>query len=112
MQRGEIYWVTLPEPMGSGPGYMRPCLVIQADQFNASRLTTVIVCSLSSNLRLVRLPGNLLLRQSETGLAKDSVLRLTEILTIDRSLLGDLAGRVPDHLMAAVDNALRMVLGL
>lgn len=112
MRRGEIYWAQLPEPVGAGPGYLRPALVVQSDQMNASRLPTVVICSLSSNLRLSRYPGNLLLRADETGLGKDSVLRLTEVLTVDRSVLGDLAGRIPDHLMVSVDNGLREVLGL
>ena len=112
MQRGEIYWVNLPDPVGSGPGCPRPMLVVQADYLNASRLRSTVFCVLTSNTSLTRFPENLLLRAAETGLSKDSVLLSTEFLTVDRSVVGDLAGRVPDHLMVSVDSALRHVLGL
>jgi mRNA interferase MazF len=112
MQRGEIYWVHLPAPVGSGPGYTRPMLVIQADYLNASRLPTVVFCALSSNQRLARFPPNLLLKRSDTGLPRDSVFLPTELFTVDHSVIGDLAGRVPDDLMPAVDAALRQVLSL
>lgn len=112
MQRGEIYWVDLAEAVGSAPGYPRPMVVIQANHLNASRLPTVIMCALSSNQRHARFPGNMLLKRSETGLPEDSVLLVTEMLTVDRLLVGDLAGRVPDHLMPSVDAALRLTLGL
>jgi mRNA interferase MazF len=112
MERGEIYWVDLPDPVGSGPGYRRPMLVVQDDLLNAARLRTSIMLAISTNLGMVRLRGNLLLRAEETGLPKDSVLLANYIYTVDRSVVGDLAGQVPDHLMLSVDMSLRLVLGL
>jgi mRNA interferase MazF len=112
MKRGEIYWVDLPDPVGSGPGYRRPMLVVQDDLLNASRLRTTIMLAISTNLELVRLRGNLLLKAEETGLPKDSVLLSNYIYTVDRSIVGSLAGQVPDHLMLSVDSSLRLVLGL
>lgn len=112
MQRGEIYWVNLPDPVGSGPAYPRPMLVVQGDYLNASRLPSVILCALTSNTALARFSENVLLKGAETGLPRDSVLLTTELLTVDRSVVGDLAGRIPDHLMVSVDAALRHVLGL
>ena len=112
MQRGEIYWVNLPDPVGSGLGYPRPMLLIQADYLNASRLPTAVFCVLSSNMALARFPANVPLRSAETGLPKDSVMLSTELLTVDHSVVGDLAGRVPNHLMLSVDTNLRLVLGL
>lgn len=112
MRRGEIYWTDLPDPVGSEPGHRRPLLIVQDELVNASRLPTAVVCAFSSNLELVGFRGNILLRAEETGLPKDSVLLCTQIYTVDRRTLGDLVGKVPDHLMVSVDVALRLTLGL
>ena len=71
IHRGEIWWATLPEPIGSEPGYSRPVLIIQSDEFNASRIATVIAVVLTSNLRLAHAPGNVLLTLQSTGLSKE-----------------------------------------
>ena len=76
MRRGEVWWASLPEPADSGPGYRRPVLVIQADEFNESRIRTVIVAVITSNLRLAEAPGNVRCQRSETMLPKDFVLSL------------------------------------
>ena len=113
MSRGDVHWCDLGAPTGSGPAKRRPVLVVQADDYNRSRLATTIVVVLTSNTGLAAMPGNVFLPAIATGLPKDSVVNVTALATIDRSAL-DLhpAGRVPDHLMAEVDEGLRGALGL
>ena len=74
MNRGEIWWASLPEPKGSGPGYRRPVLLVQSDQFNSSNINTVIAAALTSNLSLARAPGNVLLSSRISGLPKIRLL--------------------------------------
>jgi mRNA interferase MazF len=87
IQRGEIWWADLPEPAASEPGYRRPVLVVQSDDFNRSRIATAIVVVITSNLNLAQAPGNVLLPQRITGLPKDSVANISQVLTIDKSLV-------------------------
>ncbi len=75
MQRGEIWWANLPDPIGSGPGYRRPVLIVQADSFNRSRIKTVIVAVITKNTALAAAPGNVLLPAAASGLPLDSVLK-------------------------------------
>ena len=92
--QGDIWWAALPEPVGSGPGYDRPVVIVQGDTFNRSRLATVVVIPLTSNPRLAGMPGNVLLPSATTGLPKDSVANVTQIIAIDRSLLTEPIGRI------------------
>jgi mRNA interferase MazF len=110
--RGEIWWADLPDPRGSGPGFRRPILVIQANSFNQSRIQTVLVAVVSSNLRLADAPGNVLLPAKLSGLPKDSVINVSQLLTLDRSFLLEEAGKIPSRLLAEVDAGLRLVLEL
>lgn len=112
MQRGEVWWASLPEPSGSEPGYRRPCLVISANSFNVSRISTVIAAVITSNLRLAEAPGNVRLPTRGTGLSKPSVLNVSQIITVDKSFLTERIGRVPPNLMASVDVGLRLALSL
>jgi mRNA interferase MazF len=112
MQRGEIWWANLPPPCGSKPGYRRPVLVLQQDDFNRSRIATVIVVALTSNLHLQGAPGNVLLRQRDSGLPKDSVANVSQLVTLNKS---DLTGRIatlPAARLKQVENGIRLVLGL
>ena len=111
-QRGEIWWADLGEPRGSGPGCRRPVLIVQADPFNRSNLATVIVLALTSNQKHAALPGNLYLPSEQTGLEKDSVVRVTQIAAVDKGWLDQYVARLPSHLMAQVDRSLSLVLGL
>ncbi len=95
ISRGEIWWASLPEPMGSEPGYRRPVLVAQSDNFNQSRIDTVIVVAISSNLRLANAPGNVLLPRRATGLAKDSVANVSQVVTVDKGFLTEYVGMLP-----------------
>ena len=112
MRRGEIWWASLPAPRGSEPGYRRPIVVVQSDRFNESRIGTVIVAVLTSNLRLAAAPGNIRLDRNETGLPRDSVLNLSQVLTVDKSFLTERVGILPVRDMAAMDAGLKLVMGL
>lgn len=102
----------LDEPRESEPGFRRPVLIVQADAFNRSRLRTVIGVALSSNMRLLDAPGNVLLQAVGTGLPRDSVANVTQLLTIDENYLTTRAGQVSRRFMRQVENGLRLVLGL
>lgn len=112
MKRGEVWWASLPEPLGSGPGARRPVLIVQANSFNGSRIQTVIVAVITSNVLLAEAPGNVLLRTKHSGLPKDSVVKVSRVLTIDKRLLTDPVGAIPSPQMAAVDAGLRLSLNL
>lgn len=110
--RGDVWWADLRDPLGSEPGFSRPVLIIQADSFNASRIQTVIVAILSSNLQRAGSPGNVLLPASVTGLPRDSVVNVSQLLTVDRSSLRDFVATIPHVLQRDVDEGLRLVLAL
>lgn len=112
MQRGDIWWATLPEPVASEPGYRRPVLIIQSDAFNRSRIQTVIAAVLTTNLRLAEAPGNVLVTADETGLPRDSVINLSQIITVDKTFLTERAGQIGERTMRLVDDGIRTVLAL
>ena len=112
IQRGEVWWADLDEPAGSAPGYRRPVLVIQSEAFNRSRIATVVAIILTSNLRLVDAPGNVLLSTRATGLPKQSVANVSQVVTLDRESLVERAGQVDAATMRHVDRGLRLVLSL
>src|SRR6266540_1757108 len=87
VERGQVWWADLAEPRGSEPGFRRPLLVVQDDAFNRSRLRTVVAVVLTSNLRLVEAPGNVLIPAKASGLPKDSVANVSQIITVDREFL-------------------------
>jgi mRNA interferase MazF len=110
--RGEIWWVDFGDPVGSEPGYRRPIVIVSSDRFNRSRIATVIVSAVTSNLRLAGAPGNVFLEAAVAGLPKDSVANVSQILTVDRSRLVDRAGILNRATMATLDYGLRLVLDL
>ncbi|MEO8385862.1 MAG: type II toxin-antitoxin system PemK/MazF family toxin [Betaproteobacteria bacterium] len=112
MKRGEIWWASLPEPAGSGPGMRRPVLVIQSNPFNESRIATMVVAVVTSNLTLADAPGNVRISKSESGLSKPSVVNVSQLLTIDRSFLTDRVKALPGQVMIKVSEGLRLVLAL
>jgi mRNA interferase MazF len=112
MYRGEIWWANLPEPVGSEPGYNRPVLVIQDDTFTQSKIDTIIVVIITSNLNLAAAPGNVLLPRSASGLQKDSVANVSQILTLDKKFLVERIGSIPDHLQSEIDDGIRTILYL
>jgi mRNA interferase MazF len=112
IERREVWWADLEEPRGSEPGFRRPILIVQADAFNRSRIRTTLAALLSSNLRLLDAPGNVLLPSRITGLPKDSAVVVTQVVTLDQDYLTERIGKIPPRLMAQVDAGLRLVLDL
>jgi mRNA interferase MazF len=112
IQRGEIWWADLPTPRRSEPGCRRPVLVVQADSFNRSRIQTAIVGVITSSVDLAAAPGNVLLSASSAGLTRDSVVNVSQLLTLDRSFLTERAGTLSPRLQRSVDEGLRTVLQL
>lgn len=112
MRRGDIFGANFGEPLGSEPGFRRPVLLIQADSYNTSKLATIIVLSLTSNIELRKAPGCILLTRQETGLPKDSVANVTQIHSLDRVRLDEHMDQLDDSKMVMIDSALRRVLSL
>lgn len=112
MYRSEIWWAKLPDPLGSEPGYRRPILIIQDDTFTQSRLRIVVVAVITSNVELAKAPGNVLLPRDITGLPKDSVVNVSQIITVDKTFLTERIGALPSSLQEEVDEGLRLVLYL
>ncbi len=94
INQGDIYWVELEEPTGSEPGFRHPHIVIQNNLFNRSRINTVVVCALSSNLKRAEAPGNVLLEDGEANLPKQSVVNVSQIFTVDKMQLEEYMGTV------------------
>src|SRR5215472_15222724 len=112
MKRGELWWASLPAPAGSGPGMRRPVLVVQSNPFNYSRISTVVVAVVTSNLALAAAPGNVRLSKSDSGLTKPSVINVSQLITVDRSFLAKRVRALPADAMRQVDSGLRLVLGV
>ena len=102
----------LPDPHGSSPGFRRPVVIIQNDSFNESRINTVVVAVVTSDLALAAAPGNVVIERSVSTLPDDTVINVSQILTIDKRLLIENVARLPDRIMEAVGDGLRLVLGL
>jgi mRNA interferase MazF len=112
MRRGEIWWATLPDPRASEPGYRRPVLIVQSDAFNQSAIRTVIVAVITSNLRLAAAPGNVMLRKRDSRLAKDSVVNVSQLLTLSKDFLVHRVARIPPPRIRELEGGLRLVLSL
>lgn len=110
--RGEIWWADLPDPIGTGPGFRHPVLVVQDDEFNKSPISTVIVALISSNMNLARARGNVAILPRQSGLPKDSVINVSQLLTIDKSLLFERLEVLSEAKMEQVDAGLILVLSL
>ena len=112
MYKGEIWWASSPAPINSEPGYRRPVLIVQDDTFNQSRINTVIVIVITSSTQLAEAPGNVLLTSAATGLPKDSVANVSQVLTADKTFLVERIGMIPGHIQELVDEGLRTILYL
>ncbi|MCP4424131.1 MAG: type II toxin-antitoxin system PemK/MazF family toxin [Chloroflexi bacterium] len=112
VKRGEIWWAVLPEPAGSVPGYHRPVVIIQSDAFNRSRVNTVLAVVVTSNLRLAPAPGNVYLSAKSTGLSKDSVANVSQVVTVDRAFLTERIGQLTSGQIQQIEEGLRLVLAL
>ena len=112
VSRGEIWWADLPDPVASGPGYRRPVLVIQSDSFNRSSINTVIALAITSNLQLAEAPGNVSLPAKRGGLGKDSVVNVSQVVTVDRKWLHKKCGKLDPDTMTRIDDGIRLALSL
>lgn len=112
IQRGEVWWAELEPPRGSEPGYRRPVVVIQSDAFNKSRIATVVVAAISSNLDLAAAPGNVRLTRRESKLSQESVVNVSQLITLDRRFLTKRVSRLPGDVVQEVESGLRLVLSL
>lgn len=112
MRRGELWWASLPPPRGAGPGLRRPVLIVQSNSFNESRIGTVIVAIVTSNLSLAGAPGNVRIAHSDSGLPKSSVVNVSQLLTVDRTRLTEKVRALPGSTMQRVEEGLRLVIGL
>ncbi len=110
MKRGEVWWASLADPAGSGPGFRRPVLVVQKDAFNESRIATTVVVVITGNLHLADAPGNVFLSKKSTGLPKDSVANVSQIITIDKRFLTKRISNLPRPLYEKVEAGLELVL--
>jgi mRNA interferase MazF len=111
VSQGDVCWASLPAPTGSGPGFSRPVVVVQGDAFNRSRLATVVVVPLTSNLRWESAPGNVLLAARKTGLPRDSVANVSQIVTVDRAVLAERTGQLARADVGLVLSGVDLVLG-
>lgn len=111
ISQGEVWWAELPEPSGSEPGFRRPVVVAQGDAFNRSRIATVVCVPLTSNLRWAKASGNVLLTSKMTGLPKDSVANVSQIVTLDRASLTDRVGKLSNAKLDLVISGIDVVLG-
>lgn len=109
--QGDIWWASLAKPSGSGPGFQRPIVVVQGDALNRSRIATVVCVPLTSNLHWASAPGNVLLKSRFTGLPKDSVANVSQVLTIDRILLVERVGHLPKTKLELILAGIDVVLG-
>lgn len=109
--QGEIWWADLDEPTGSEPGFRRPVAVVQGDAFNRSALQTVVCVALTSNLRWGDAPGNVRLPARATGLPKESVANVSQLVTLDRDVLTERVGRLSAAHLGLVLTGIDIVLG-
>lgn len=112
MKRGEVWWASLPDPVGSESGYRRPVVIVQSNEFNASLIRTVIAAIVTTNLALAEAPGNVLLPRKVSRLPLDSVVNVSQVVTMDRSFLTKRVGALPADIMAQINDGLRLVLTL
>ncbi len=112
IERGEIWWAELADPRGAEPAFRRPVVVLQSDAFNRSRIGTVVVAAITSNLLLAGAPGNVRLTRGESRLRRESVVNVSQLLTLDRRFLARRAARLPTATVERIDAGLRLVLAL
>lgn len=110
IRQGDIYWIEFDEPEGSEPGYKHPHVVVQNNLFNYSRINTVLVCPLTSNLKRANSPGNVLLKKREANLTKSSVVNVSQVFTVDKAQLGDYIGTLSSERLRQVLNGILLIL--
>jgi len=111
ISQGEVWWADLPEPAGSAPGFRRPVIVVQGDALNRSRVATVVCVPLTTSLKWANAPGNVALTSHLTGLPKDSVANVSQIVTLDRSFLTERTAKLPARKLELILSGIDIVLG-
>jgi mRNA interferase MazF len=109
--QGEVWWADLEPPTGSEPGFRRPVVVVQSDAFNRSKIATVLCVAVTSNLKWADAPGNVLLDAKATGLDRNSVANVSQIVTLDRTSLADRVGRLSKAKLQLIVDGIQLVLG-
>ena len=109
--QGDVWWADLQEASGSGPGFRRPVVVVQGDALNRSRIATVVCVALTSNLKWATAPGNVLLQSSVTGLPKESVANVSQLVTLDKANLTERTGKLSRSKLGLVLSGIDVVLG-
>ncbi len=112
MKKGEVWWASLGEPRGSEPGYKRPVVIVSANEFNKSTIKTVIVAVITSNLRLAEAPGNFPISKKDSGLAKESAVNVSQLLTLDKSFLVEKSKKLPEKKLLRLNEGLKLVLAI
>ncbi len=110
VKQGEIYWIDLGEPKGSERGYRHPYIVVQNNVFNVSRINTVVVCALTSNLKRAKAPGNVVLNKGEANLPKKSVVNISQIYTVNKSDLLERIGQISEERLLQVLNGIQLLI--
>ena len=111
IRQGEVFWVDFGPASGSGPAERHPCVVVQSDLFNRSRIGTTVVCLITSNLRLADAPGNVALRRGEANLPRPSVVNVSQVVTVDKLDLVERIGKVPASTVEAIGTGLELLFG-
>lgn len=109
ISQGDIFWIDFGIPSGSAPGYRHPHVVVQNNLFNQSRINTVVVCAITSNLQRAKAPGNVLLRKGEGNLPKDSVVNISQIVTVDKTDLVEKIGSLPTKRISQIIEGIRLL---
>jgi mRNA interferase MazF len=112
MIRGEVWWVDLGIPFGSEPGFKRPVLIVQEDSFNQSKINTIIVVPMTTNIKLAGAPGNILLSKKDTQLSKDSVVNVSQIVTLDRERFIERISKISVKNLKKVEDGIKLILSL
>jgi mRNA interferase MazF len=110
IKQGDIFWIDFGEPKGSAPGYRHPCVVIQNNVFNESKIASVVVCALTSNLKRVKAPGNVLIRKGESNLSKDSVVNISQVVTVDKTDLVEKIGSLSTMKIADIIDGIKLLI--
>ena len=109
IRQGEVYWIDFGPPAGSAPAERHPCVVVQSDIFNQSRIRTTVVCLITSNLSRAKAPGNVELRRGDANLPKASVVNVSQVLTVDKTELAERLGQLPGATLDAIRSGLELL---
>ncbi|NOQ36631.1 MAG: type II toxin-antitoxin system PemK/MazF family toxin [Methylococcaceae bacterium] len=112
MKRGEIWWASMPEPVGSEPAYRRPVIIVSSNEFNQSLIQTVIVAVITSNLRLANAPANFKLSKASSNLSRDSVANLSQLITLDKAFLTENIGKLTTKQVNLLNDGIKLVLAV